>query len=44
MKTPDAIHASTAIAHPCTLFLTSDRGFQNTPKLPVVVVNQIIQS
>ena len=44
IKTPDAIHAATAIQHPCTMFLTNDRGFQNTARLPVVVLDQVIQS
>ena len=44
LKTPDAIHAATAISCGCTVFLTNDRGFQNTPRLPVVVLDQVIQS
>jgi predicted nucleic acid-binding protein len=44
IKTPDAIHASTAIQHSCTIFLTNDRGFQNTPGLPVMILDQVIQS
>jgi predicted nucleic acid-binding protein len=44
IKTPDAIHASTAIQHSCTIFLRNDRGFQNTPGLPVMILDQVIQS
>jgi predicted nucleic acid-binding protein len=44
IKTPDAIHASTAIQHSCTLFLTNDRDFQNIPGLPSVILDQVIQS
>jgi predicted nucleic acid-binding protein len=44
IKAPDAIHASTAIQHSCTIFLTNDRGFQNTPGLPVMILDQVIQS
>jgi predicted nucleic acid-binding protein len=44
LKTPDAIHASTAIQHSCTIFLTNDRGFQNTLGLPVMLLDQVIQS
>ncbi len=44
LKTPDAIHASTAIKHSCTVFLTNDRGFQDTPNLPVMILSEIIQS
>ena len=43
LKTPDAIHAVTAISCGCTMFLTNDRGFQNTPRLPVVILDQVIQ-
>ena len=44
LKTPDAIHAATAISCGCTMFLTNDRGFQNTPRLPVIVLDQVLQS
>ena len=44
LKTPDAIHAATAISCGCTIFLTNDRGFQNISRLPVVVLDQVIQS
>jgi predicted nucleic acid-binding protein len=44
IKTPDAIHASTAIHYGCTAFFTNDRGFQNTPGLPVMILDQVIQS
>ena len=44
LKTPDAIHAATAISCSCTMFLTNDRGFQNTPRLPVIVLDQVLQS
>jgi predicted nucleic acid-binding protein len=44
IKTPDAIHASTAIQHSCTMFLTNDRGFQNIPGLPSMILDRVIQS
>jgi predicted nucleic acid-binding protein len=44
IKTPDAIHASTAMQHSCTMFLTNDRGFQNIPGLPSMILDQVIQS
>jgi predicted nucleic acid-binding protein len=44
IKTPDAIHASTAIHHGCTVFFTNDRGFQNTPGLQVLILDQVMQS
>lgn len=44
IKTPDAIHASTAMRYSCTMFLTDDRGFQTIPGLPTVILDQVIQS
>ena len=44
LKTPNAIHAATAISCGGTMFLTNDRGFQNIPRLSVVVLDQMIQS
>jgi predicted nucleic acid-binding protein len=44
IKTPDAIHASTAIHHGCTMFFTNDRGFQNTPGLQVIILDQVVDS
>jgi predicted nucleic acid-binding protein len=44
IKTPDAIHASTAIHHGCTIFFTNDRGFQNTPGLQVLILDQVLES
>jgi predicted nucleic acid-binding protein len=42
IKTPDAIHASTAIHYGCTIFFTNDRGFQNTPGLQVLILDQVM--
>ncbi len=44
IKTPDAIHASTASHHGCTMFFTNDRGFQNTPGLQVIILDQVLES
>ena len=41
MKTPDAIHAATAIAHGCSIFLTNDNGFRRVSSLPLVVLSDI---
>lgn len=38
LKTPDAIHAATAISAHCDLFLTNDRAFENFPGLSSVVI------
>ncbi|NES21798.1 MAG: PIN domain-containing protein [Symploca sp. SIO3E6] len=42
LKTPDAIHAATAIAHNCSIFLTNDYGFRRVASLPLVVLSDII--
>jgi predicted nucleic acid-binding protein len=37
LKTPDAIHAVTALDAGCTIVLTNDNGFRNVPNRPVVI-------
>jgi predicted nucleic acid-binding protein len=44
LKTPDAIHAATAIESRCTIFFTNDAGFRNIPRLPVVILDQVMGS
>jgi predicted nucleic acid-binding protein len=39
LKTPDALHAATALASGCTMFLTNDAGFQRVSSLPVTVLS-----
>ncbi|NET61651.1 MAG: PIN domain-containing protein [Symploca sp. SIO2E6] len=41
-KTPDAIHAATAIAHSCSIFLTNDYGFRRVSNFPLVVLTDIV--
>ena len=42
LRTPDAIHASTARHGPCSMFLTNDRGFRRIPGLPVTVLDDVL--
>lgn len=44
LKTPDAIHAATAMAVNCDLFITNDRGFRNLAELPVVILTEVLTS
>jgi predicted nucleic acid-binding protein len=44
MKTPDAIHAATALAAGCDLFLTNDDVFKRVSGLPVVVLKDVLAS
>lgn len=42
LKTPDAIHAATAISVNCDLFITNDKGFRNLSNLPVVILREVL--
>ena len=42
LRTPDAIHAATAISSACTMFLTNDSGFRRVPTLPVTVLDDLL--
>jgi predicted nucleic acid-binding protein len=42
LKTPDAIHAATALSISCHRFITNDRGFRNIADLPVVILSDLL--
>lgn len=42
LKTPDAIHAATALSNQTTLFLTNDSQFHRVAGLPVVVLREVL--
>lgn len=44
IKTPDAIHAATALLAGCALCVTNDRAFKGVPDLPVAVLSDVIAS
>ena len=44
LKTPDAIHAATALEMGCALFVTNDSAFRRVPGLNVAVLNEVIAS
>jgi predicted nucleic acid-binding protein len=44
LKSPDSIHAATALSQECTMFLTNDTGFRNIPRLPVVVLKDALDT
>jgi predicted nucleic acid-binding protein len=44
LKTPDAIHAATALQENCTLFLTNDRQFHAITGLTAIVLEEILTS
>ena len=43
MKTPDAIHAATALRADCALFITNDTDFRRVEDLPVVVLDDLLK-
>jgi predicted nucleic acid-binding protein len=44
LKTPDALHAATALETACVLFVTNDRGFRRVPGLKVAVLSEFAAS
>ena len=42
LRTPDAIHAATALISGCALFITNDRGFQRILGLVVAVLDDLL--
>ena len=44
LKTPDAIHAATALLHDCNLFVTNDVGFRRVPGLTLAILDDILAS
>jgi len=43
LKTPDAIHAATAIATGSTLFITNDVGFRRVSSLQVTLLSDFVE-
>ena len=43
LKTPDALHAVTALEAECALFLTNDADFRRVPGLPVAVLDDLLE-
>lgn len=40
LKTPDALHAATALLHACSLFVTNDKSFRQVAHLPIMVLSE----
>ena len=43
LKTPDALHAATALRAGCALFVTNDTDFRRVEGLPVVVLDDLVE-
>lgn len=43
LKTPDSLHAASAINAKCNLFITNDSDFRRVPDLPVEVLKDFIE-
>ena len=43
LKTPDALHAATALRASCVLFISNDTDFRRVQGLPLVVLDDMIQ-
>jgi predicted nucleic acid-binding protein len=41
LKTPDAIHAATALLYHCNLFVTNDPVFKRVPGLNAVILDEV---
>lgn len=44
LRTPDALHAATALLAGCALFLTNDAGFRRIPGLPLAILDEVLAS
>ena len=43
LKTPDALHAATALRAGCSLFITNDNDFRRVQGLPIVVLDDLLR-
>ena len=42
LKTPDALHAATAVLNDCALFVTNDSAFSRVGDLTVAILSEVI--
>ena len=42
LRTPDAIHAATALLSGCVFFVTNDTGFKRVPGLPLAILDEVL--
>ena len=44
LRTPDALHAATAESLACSLLITNDRAFRRISHLPVVLIDDLLET
>lgn len=44
LRSPDAVHAATALSRQATRLLTNDFGFRNIPGLNVIVLDDVLEA
>ena len=44
LATPDALHAATALGAGCAAFITNDTDFRRVERLPVVVLDNLVEA
>ncbi|MCI0459511.1 MAG: PIN domain-containing protein [Gemmataceae bacterium] len=44
LRTPDALHAATALRAGCVLFITNDVGFRGVASLPLAILDDVLKS
>jgi predicted nucleic acid-binding protein len=44
LRTPDSIHAATALDAGCTIFLTNDMGFRRVPGLSTMILQDVLNA
>ena len=44
LKTPDALHAATALRASCALFITNDTDFRRVQGLPIVILDDLVKA
>jgi predicted nucleic acid-binding protein len=42
LRTPDAIHAASALLAGCSMFICNDAGFKRVPNLPVAILDDVL--
>ena len=44
LKTPDALHAASALQAGCALFLTNDSDYRRVQGLPITVLDDLVEA